>query len=147
MSGIREVGFGNDAFGKPLVLSEPDSLTQIVSNIFTAKPGNFPSNPRLGIDINSKLMYMSGSDIEISELQTEIEGQLSTIIPRDMFGNVICTLTSHKGMPLFLVKIPLVSDSGDVNGEEVVAGFTFNNEKDKDLIQTINYLSNNQTKY
>lgn len=146
MSGIKEVGFGNDGFGNPLVLSEADSISQVVSNIFTAKPGNFPSNPRLGIDIATKLMYMSDSDMEMSELQSEIEGQLATVIPRDMFGDILCEYASHNGQPLFLVKIPLVNDSGDNNGEEIVAGFTFNNQKDKDLIQTINYLSNQQTK-
>lgn len=144
MSGLLEVGFGPDNFGNPKVLSEKESLLQIVYNVFSAKPGNYPSMPEIGIDIASRILYLTGDTIEVEELERDIKTQLSMVIPGEKLGDVIVGVQSINGQVAVVIRVPLVDDSGINTGDEVIAGFSMN-EKDRELIHKINFLANSQT--
>ena len=145
MNGLLEVGFGPDNFGKPKVLSEKESLLQIVYNVFAAKPGNYPSMPELGIDIGSRILYLTGDTIEVEELERDIRTQLTMVIPGEKVGDVVVGVQNINGQVTVVVRVPLVDDSGINSGDEVIAGFAMN-EKDRELIHQINFLENSQNK-
>ena len=57
---IKEVGFGNDKMGKPLMYSNIDSLGQALYNIFVMVPGSLPSLPRVGVNIKKYMPRLEG---------------------------------------------------------------------------------------
>ncbi len=141
MAGSFEVGFGVDKFGKPLVHSGPESLLQIVHMLFLSKPGNYPSNPEIGLDIASRLLFMTEDSLELEELQRDITAQLTTFLDKDSFGEIILDYQNVDGSPVVVIKVPLLDGSGRSNNvDEIVAGFTIN-PKDQELIHQIMYQS------
>lgn len=145
MSGLSEVGFGVDSFGKPKILSEKESLLQIVFNVFVAKPGNYPSMPEIGIDIGSRILYLTEDRMEIEQLQIDIRDQLIMVIPGEKIGDVIVGVRTINGEVVVVIKVPIVDDSGVNSSDEVVAGFSMS-EKDRELMHTIGFLSDSQNK-
>lgn len=61
----KEPTFDVDIYKKPKLLSEKDSVAQIIVNALFLKPGNIPDNPELGVDIE-KYMYID-SDMTVSD--------------------------------------------------------------------------------
>ncbi len=146
MSGLCEVGFGNDKFGKPLKLSIKESLPQLVFNVFTAKPGNFPSNPEIGLDIGSRILNIVDDQLEIEQLQQDAQQQLEETIGSGYLGEVTIAAESIQGQVVVVVRIPVLVDSSDqtTSSGDIVAGFSMD-PKDRELMHTINYLSSNAT--
>lgn len=61
----KEPTFDIDIYKKPKLLSEKDSVAQVILNALFLKPGNLPDNPDLGVDIE-KYMYFD-SDLSVAE--------------------------------------------------------------------------------
>lgn len=68
---IREVGFDLDEYSEGRVLSETESLGQILYNIFVSSPGSNPSQPRRGIGIN-KYLYRLKGHIDETDLREKV---------------------------------------------------------------------------
>lgn len=68
---LKEVGFGLDTLGRPLVYTSVESLSQIFYNVFMMVPGTLPSLPRVGINIKKYLYNMEGQ-INTEELRDSV---------------------------------------------------------------------------
>lgn len=62
---IKEPTFDIDIYRKPKLLSDRESVAQIILHALFLKPGNLPDNPSLGVDIE-KYMYLD-SDISAGD--------------------------------------------------------------------------------
>lgn len=100
-----EVDFGLDNFQQPKVLSEEDSIAQVLMNLLLMKPGQLPSMPHIGIDIKSYL-YSFEEDIDVSALKNKIYSQCSTVVPFLDFDNLELLVTNYKGTDVLLLIIP-----------------------------------------
>lgn len=110
MGSIREVGFGLDDMQNPKVLSEKDSLKQIMYNIFVSRPGTYPSQPNLGINIRDYL-YRFEDDIDTEGLKAKIFMNcvdLFKIINKD---DIVITTVNYKGVGMLLIAIPFMLES------------------------------------
>lgn len=103
-----EIQFGLDNFQKPKVLDTKDSLAQLVVNLFLMRPGNMPSLPEAGIDINSYL-YKKEADIDIEALKRKIYNQCSELFSYIQIGDVNVAITDYKGDSLLVVVLPLLA--------------------------------------
>jgi hypothetical protein len=118
MGGIREVDFGEDNFGDPMVLSQGDSIAQQIINILYMRPGQMPSMPHLGINIR-KYMHQFFDEFDKEELKNDIIFQCREIIPYIDFDNINILTTDLEKQPTLLITIPILIDEGDT----LVLGF------------------------
>lgn len=133
MMGIREVGFGVDDFNRPMVLSETESIKQIVMNVLTGKPGNIPSLPDIGIDIRRYIEYVDPESIDSQELKRLIHDQLSTVLSFDQVGDIVVVSTTLEGQSVLIINIPITSNSD--SEIQVAAGFSVNGNELKASIE------------
>ena len=102
----REVAFGVDSFGKPKVLSDRDSLAQLIINILYLRPGQLPSMPMLGIDIYNYITPSVGEE-GLNNLSTHITKQCSVLAPYIELTGTYVKLMTYQGRPILLIIIPI----------------------------------------
>lgn len=102
----KEIGFGVNNFGKVNILSDIDSLAQLIKNILFLKPGQLPSMPFIGVDILNHLNPMISS-IELDNLSMNISQQCSALVPHMDFSGVTVESITHQNVPVLLIIIPL----------------------------------------
>lgn len=138
----REVDFGLNNFGKQNILSQSESMAQLIINLLLMKPGQMPSMPHMGINIK-KWLYEFEDDLNTLILQREIEEQCSIMVPYINTENMVVTFMKRLPEPVLLIIIPF-----DImeDGKDLVIGFkkstnnlgkvTFNYEfQDRDLLK------------
>lgn len=76
----KEVDFGKDSFGKPKAHSYADSIAKLLLNICMMRPGNIPSAPYIGINIQDYL-YQLDSELDVNELKDKIYTQCNQMLP------------------------------------------------------------------
>lgn len=129
--GVKEVGYGVDDFNRPKVLSQSESLKQIVMNVLTCKPGNLPSLPEIGVDINKYVQYSVIEDLDIPGLQTLIQSQLATVLSGDEVGDVVVFTPELDGKKIIVISIPITPAGEEQTGENaIVAGFSLSEKKE-----------------
>jgi hypothetical protein len=74
-----DVAFDTDSMSKPKVVSSFDLAINAVLTLLLMKPGQYPSIPELGIDIESYLFRYSDDKKIISEIQSKLEDQCSIV--------------------------------------------------------------------
>lgn len=102
----KEVRFTLNSFGKIDVLSDVDSLAQLIKNILFLKPGQLPSLPFIGVDIMKHMNPMI-SNAELEALSASISSQCTALIPHMDFGGVTVESLTYQGRPVLMVVIPL----------------------------------------
>lgn len=114
-----EVNFGEDNFKNQNVLNAEDSITQLLLNLLFMKPGHFPSQPGLGIDIKSYL-YRNSDSIDVEDLKTAIYNQCSPLMPYLDFDEMVLTVIPYHGQSSLLLIIPFTVEK---TKKEIVIGF------------------------
>lgn len=110
--GIKEVDFGFDDFGKPKVLTAADSIANLLINILFLKPGQIPSQPYLGININQYLYSFSDETIDSATLRTMLTDQAPYLLQYiDMANLQVNTITDERGQGILYIFAPLLIDS------------------------------------
>lgn len=134
--GFAEVGFGRDDMMRPKVLSKVDSFKQIMNNIFLCKPGNFPSYPQLGLDIESRIDYVDPDDIDFVQLKEDIRAQMVTVFNLEEIGDIVAFSTPHPDGSgnVTIISVPLLVDTDDTN--RLLAMFS-KDEKTGELLSSI----------
>lgn len=122
----KEVGFGTDDKGKPLVLDAKKSLAQLIFNMFMLDPGTYPSQPEKGIGIR-RWIYKTEDEMNLDELKRLIFSNCSDLINHLELDDVRVTFVEHQGQGILLIMIPLKIDD-----EALLIGF---NGNDKNEIQ------------
>ena len=117
---LREVSFGLDDFGKPKTLSVKESIAQIILNVLFMRPGNLPSLPWIGINIQS-FIYKPEDSIDIEQLKSDIYEQCKAVLTFIDIGNVEAYYTPYNGSVVLIINIPVIIDGTTI---DYMLGFT-----------------------
>lgn len=113
----RDIGLGKDDFQKSKIYSQETSLVNYILNILLMKPGNLPSQPNIGVDIN-KYVENSMETLDTETLKGLIASNCEDLLPYitndDIFVSVV---EDDNGKGILIVKIPI---SIDVQNEKQV---------------------------
>lgn len=126
----KEVGFGSDNFGKPKVLSDVDSISQVILNILLSKPGNYPSLPHIGIDIKSYL-YKLEEEIDVLDLRSKIYSQCQELLSMVVSDDIKFYINrDDDGKPILILYIPVTVDTEPLSTDQEGIMFAFSNNND-----------------
>lgn len=91
-------------FGQPRIRSEIELIVDIVLFVLFAKPGNYPSIPWIGLDINT-MLYSFYDEIDENDLKTKIIQQCNAL--GVFFDNDIINIkkTMYKKQPSLFIHI------------------------------------------
>lgn len=98
-----DVALDYDSAYKPKVLSTFEMCINIIQTLLFMKPGQYPSIPELGIDINSYLHRYADDHMVPKTIKTQIEEQCNRI---SLTGITIdCMMDELDGQPALLIQI------------------------------------------
>ena len=122
----KNPGYGLDDFNRPKILSESETLVHDILVILFSKPGSFPSQPSLGMDI-SKYLYSLKEDINPDVLKNELVANCSDfkqIVTDGEFDVQVTTLNDH---PVLLFILPVLEKQKE---NRLVIGITINDRNE-----------------
>lgn len=108
-STVQDPTFGVNNFERPKVLSITQTYVNNLLTILLGKPGFYPSQPTLGMDIKQYL-YKYIDDINISEIKSNLINQCMEFMPEIESGEFDIYKTSYNGRPMLLFRLPIIID-------------------------------------
>ena len=96
--------FELNEFNEPRIRSEIEVVKDIILFILFAKPGQYPSLPHIGLDIQSKL-YSFYDELDESDLKFKINDQCKAMGMYLNEGVVQIKKTKYKGHPSLMISI------------------------------------------
>lgn len=116
----RDVGLGKDDFQKSKIFNHETSLVNYILNILLMKPGNLPSQPNIGVDIN-KYVQNNMETLDTESLKGMIASNCEDLIPYitndDIFVGVV---DDDNGKGVLIVKIPIYASSNKDNKQSQI---------------------------
>ena len=109
----REAFFELNDFREPKMIDKVDTIGQMILNLFLMRPGNIPSMPHIGININQYLHTLE-NDIDTDELKQKIYDQCSELFSHVRLGDVLVYSTDFQNVGLLIVSIPIVGSDNDI---------------------------------
>lgn len=132
MAGVKkEVSFGLDNFKQAKVLSVKDSIAQLIINILMMKPGNYPSLPHIGVNLE-KYLYSFEENIDVEGLKRDIFNQCSEAITFISVGDINVFVEEYENRGLLVIVIPITGLEDD---STLIIGAS----KDESLQTQLNY--------
>ena len=128
----HELDFGINNFGKQKMMTEAQSVAQVLINLLLMRPGQLPSLPHIGINIQ-KYLYKFKEDIDISRIKNDISYQCSALLPYINLSAMQLILVPYESETLLYLYIPL---SVKLNEDVLLIGFKRDNSSNK---VTFNY--------
>ena len=108
-STVQDPTFGVNNFERPKVLSVTQTYANNLLTILLGKPGFYPSQPTLGMDINQYL-YKYIDEINLSEIKSKLIDQCTEFMPEIESGEFEIYKTTYNGRPMLLFKLPIIID-------------------------------------
>lgn len=99
-----DAAFGVDAFGKPRIISEAELIKNVVMFVLFAKPGQYPSIPTIGLDIQT-LLYSFYDEIDNDDLRDKIISQCGALNVYFTRGNITVRKLIYRGKPSLMIHI------------------------------------------
>lgn len=96
--------FELNEFGEPKLSSEIENIKNILMFVLFSKPGQYPSLPWIGLDINNYL-YQFYDEIDEGELTGNIINQCNALGTQIEQGNIIVRKIIYKNMPSLMITI------------------------------------------
>lgn len=96
--------FEVDQFSKPRMRSEAELIKNTVLFILFTKPGEYPSLPYIGLDIQS-LLYSFYDEINEVDLADEITAQCNALGRYFQNGTINIRKTRYRGQPSLMLHI------------------------------------------
>ena len=121
----RELDFGLDHFGNQKILSLDDSIAQMVLNILFLRPGQIPSLPYIGVNIE-KYLYRFEEELDVQELLTEIRNQCSPLMGYIDIDAMYMAVIEYENYPLLVLNIPLRTGTDNA---DILIGFKKNDDR------------------
>lgn len=75
----RELKFGKDSFSKQIMLTQAETVAQMLVNLFLMKPGQLPSLPHIGINIR-QYMYKFEDELDVGLIKSQISAQCPDLV-------------------------------------------------------------------
>lgn len=121
----RDVGLGKDDFQKSKIFNQETSLVNYILNILLMKPGNLPSQPNIGVDIN-KYVQNNMETLDTETLKGLITSNCEDLIPYitndDIFVSVV---DDDSGKGILIIKIPITVSSKNEKESQVDVYYAF----------------------
>ena len=147
MNNISDMDIGYDAtfelnaFNEPKIRSELGTVKDVVLFILFAKPGQYPSLPHIGLDIES-MLYSFYDEIQETDLKRKIIDQCEAVGVYFSDGTVDIKKVIYQGKPSIIINIEGTETypsnyNKDSNSDRYLIGITFN-ELNK-MIYNINH--------
>lgn len=108
-STVQDPTFGVNNFERPKVLSVTQTYVNNLLTILLGKPGFYPSQPELGMDIEQYL-YKYIDDINTTEIKAKLINQCTDFLPEIESGEFDVYKSTHNGRPMLLFKLPIIID-------------------------------------
>lgn len=109
-STVQDPTFGVNNFEKPRVLSITQTYANNLLTILLGKPGFYPSQPNLGMDIQQYL-YKFIDEINVNEIKIKLMNQCTDFMPEIESGEFDVYKTTHNGKPMLIFKLPIIVDT------------------------------------
>lgn len=119
----KNPSYGLDDFNRPKILSENESIIQDILVILFSKPGSFPSQPRLGMDI-SRYLYSLDESINPDAIKNELINHCSDFKYIVDDGDFDVRISHYNNNPLLLFMLPVLENQKE---KQLVIGVTVNN--------------------
>lgn len=110
MNNYQNLSIGYDTtfelneFNEPRIRSEIETVKDVILFILFSKPGQYPSLPAIGLDIQS-MLYSYYDEIDENDLKYKIENQCKAMGVYLGNGTVDIIKTKYKGQPSLLISI------------------------------------------
>lgn len=99
-----DVAFGLDDFGKPLLKSEAALMKNVILFVLFSRPGQYPSLPNIGLDIQS-LLYSFYDEIDNNDLKAKIIAQCTALGTYFDSNNIIVRKIIYRNKPSLMIHI------------------------------------------
>ena len=102
---------------------DEDAIILAIRNILLSRPGNFPFNPSIGMNIK-KYQFDLLDDQTVADIQSELDRQIAKYIPS--LGNVsvqVVKVEDDNGLPYLGIAI-----GANMNGEKITSNFILGQE-------------------
>lgn len=134
-----DLTFELNEFNQPKIRSEIETIKNVILYILFSKPGQYPSLPTIGLDIQT-LLFTFYDKLDTSEIKEKLEQQCSALGYYIRTGSVGIRKTMYRGHPSLLIHIEgsetypdgYMKDSVD-NSDRYLIGITFNDMNDLQL--------------
>lgn len=110
----RDVGIVKDDFQKSKIFNQTDSLVNYILNILLMRPGNIPSMPTLGVNIEQFVQKNMQGSINASVIKGLIASNCEDLLPYLSADDIYVTLAKDsEGRDVLLIKLPVEIDATD----------------------------------
>lgn len=96
--------FELNQFNQPRIRSEIETTRDILLFILFSKPGQYPSLPMIGLDIE-RLLHSYYDSIDVHKLQNDIIAQCDMLNIPFSAGNIAIVKTIYNKQPSLLIKV------------------------------------------
>lgn len=107
----KDPDFGLDDFGRPKITDESQTLINNLLTILLAKPGNFPSQPSLGLDI-SQYLYSTEGGFSPEYIKAKLVSQCSDFkaCVEDGSFDIALKTNPNNGQLYILIGLPVKTE-------------------------------------
>lgn len=120
-----ELMFGFNALGKQKTLDEPNTVAQLLLDLFLMRPGQLPSLPHIGMDLRQYL-YKFEEDISIDQIRSNIMDQCSALSTYLDIRNIMVFILPYKTESILYIMIPTMFESDTGETKTITYGFKRN---------------------
>lgn len=116
----KDPAYGVDSFNKPKILNQSETLVNNIMLVLSGKPGFYPSQPNLGMDI-SRYLYMLEDDINTNEIKSKLVEQCSDFMDSIRNGDFEVYVSTYENNPILIFQLPTMVDE---SYKELILGVT-----------------------
>jgi len=115
-----DLTFDINEFGNPKIKSELESIRDIILFILFTRPGQYPSMPDIGLDIDS-LLYSHYDDIDVFNIKNKILEQCAALGTYFDSNQIVIRKYIYNNSPLLhfqimgIAKYPSTYQADDIN--------------------------------
>ncbi len=111
---VKDPTFGLNNFHEPKILSVRETLVRNILLILFGKPGFYPSQPELGMDIG-KYVYSFEDTIDSDKIKSDLVQQCSEFLPEVEAGNFDVFFLTKNNKRYLLFSLPMIIDEKRMN--------------------------------
>lgn len=113
-------------YDKAEEFNDSNAIVLAIRNILLSRPGNFPFNPSVGLNIK-KYQFDLLDDNEIDMIQKELDKDISLFVPDADLVNTVVTKVEGDDGKVYLG----ISISANISGEDTTVNFIISKEENE----------------
>lgn len=114
LAGTRDVSFEFNKYNEMDLLSEDETIANIIVNSLFLVPGNIPGMPTKGVDLRNKYMYKSEDEYSSETLKTALVNTCGDMIGGAIISDVDLSIQqTTEGESIFLLIVRIMKQDQD----------------------------------